>query len=88
MVPSLETGVKRRLESPREGEEVRLIVTMSAVTDERLGLVGDVATIELELPLDKVAVTTTEERLEDICQFDFVTAVELDTESQVFTPDF
>lgn len=89
MTPTLETGVERRLESPREGEPVRLIVGLESTTDEALEQLRSAgATVEDELPLDNIAVSTTEERLEDLASLSVVTSLEIDTKGTVFTADF
>lgn len=89
MTLDLETGVERRLESPSEGEEVRLIVGVKSGSDgvaEQLVEAG--ATVHDELPLDYFAVSTTEERIANLCELDTVTSIEIDGEGRVLDSDF
>lgn len=89
MTPDLESGVERRLESPDEGEEVRLIVGVESASNgvaEQLANAG--ATVHDELPLDHFAVSTTEEKIADLCELDVVTSIEIDSEGRVFSSDF
>lgn len=89
MPPELESGIERRLASPTEGATIRLIVgTEADLTNPAELLEGHVRDVHHELPLGYYSVTTTEDRLSELCELDFLTSIEVDSDATVFDSDF
>lgn len=83
MTPDIQSGVRKRLESPTEGEWVTLIV---GVTDSESDTVVNTVEstggeVEKRIPHDYLAVATDEENLPALCDLDVVTSVLLEGES-------
>jgi len=89
MTPSLESGVERRLESPVEGEVVRLIVQLESNTDEAVEQLQDSCSeIHDQLPLRYYSVSVPETELVSFCDRDILSSVEIDSEAETFESDF
>lgn len=89
MAPTLESGVRRRMEDPAEGEEVTLLVKVTEASDsivERAEEQG--ATVEDTLPLNYLALRIAEKDLPKLCEMDMVTRVEIEGEGAVMNSNF
>lgn len=79
MSAQIETGVKRRLESPSKGVDMRLIVCADGSTDtasEKMQNVG--ATINADLGYGMFSITIEETDLDALCSIDEVSKVEIE----------
>lgn len=85
MTPSLDPGVKRRMESPDDEATVRLIVevtTQSSEVREQLEKIS--AEVHSELPLNCYSVTVRESEITDLADLQSVTRIEFDSEATKF----
>lgn len=79
MTAKLAAAVQDRLEAPTAGNNVTLIVGVSDEDAiERISEIG--GSIEEELPYDCLAVSIDEADLEELCNLDNVTSVEMEKE--------
>lgn len=89
MSPSLESGVRRRMENPTEGREVTLLVKVTESSDAVMGeLVETGAIVEEQLALDYVRVKISEERLSTLCSLNVVAKAEIESQGSVMNSDF
>ena len=89
MASSIDSGVRKRMEEPSEGNEITLLVKLKETSD---AVVNDVeatgVTVEEQIPLNYIAVTAKETELEDLCQLDAVESVEIEGKGAVMTSGF
>lgn len=79
MLDNIQPGVKEKLDSPKEGERVTLIVGVEERSDAVVEQVEGIgAVVEERLPYDSLAVSIAETRLEKLCDLDVVTSVEIE----------
>lgn len=83
MTSDIQSGVRKRLESPTEGKTVTLIVGVTdSESDAIVGTVEDTgAEVEKRIPHDYLAVAINEEDLEALCDLDVVTSVSIEGKS-------
>jgi uncharacterized protein YcfL len=79
MPPQLASAVEDRLETPRSGETVSLIVGVTKTSDEVIASVEATgATVEQRLFYDSLAVSVAEEALDELCGLEVVETVEIE----------
>lgn len=89
MTPSLESGVRRRMENPTEGQEVTLLVKVTESSDTVMGKLEETgAIVEEQLALDYIRVKTNEEQLPTLCGLDVVAKAEIEGQGSVMDSDF
>jgi hypothetical protein len=90
MSTQLDPGVKRRIKSPSDGERVTLIIGVeNDSTDDVVDTVSSAgATVEDQLPCDYLAVSIKEPDLEDLCDLEVVSSIEIEGEATVLSQDF
>lgn len=81
MSPRLDPGVEDIIESPREGLEVHLIIEVRDEANQGiLQTLRDLDASVETLPRNHLSVTTTEEAVQDICELEGVSSIEIDSE--------
>lgn len=81
MSARLAAGVERRLQSHEESELTLIIGVDDSESTDVIQAVEDTgAEIEEKLPLDYLAVSILEKDLNDLCQLDIVSSVDLEGE--------
>lgn len=89
MSPSLESGVRDRMENPSEGKEVALLVKMAEASESTVEEIEETgARVEERLELGYLAVSTVEEQLGALCELDTVARIEIEGEGSVMDSDF
>ena len=79
MTPQLASAVEDRLEAPRSGETVTLIVGVTETSAEAVEAVEAAgATVEDELFYDSLAVSVAESDLRELCALEIVETVEIE----------
>lgn len=89
MAPSLESGVRERMDDPEAGEVVTLLVKFKETSDEaveRLEAAG--ATVEEEIPLNYVAVTVDEADLTSLSKVEGIERIEIEGSGSVMSSGF
>ena len=89
MAPSLESGVQRRIDEPTEGQDITLLVEVEDVSAPLIETIESTgATVEEELPLNYLAVRTTEDNLVPLSNFEFIKHIEIEGKGSVMNTGF